>query len=95
MKTSQVKSYYERYKYAVTKYGYRYLFDCYNNPSWAKIRAEREIIEECINKDGYGYSVISYNASIFTCGYLFKRDNELWFAVHTPSYYGEMKVGED
>ena len=94
MRTSQVKSYYERYMYAVSKHGYRRICDCYANPSWSKIRAEREIVEECINKGGYAYSVISYNTSIFTCGYLFKRNGELWFAVHTPSYYGEMKVEE-
>lgn len=95
MKTSQVKSYYERYKYAVNKYGYRYLYDCYKNPSCAKMRAERAIANEIYSKDGYGYSVISYNTNMFTCGYLFNRDGELWFAVHTPSYYGEMKVEED
>ena len=95
MKTSQVKSYYERYKYAVNKYGYRHLSDCYQNPSWAKIKAERDIVKECYSKDGYGYSVISYNTSRFTCGYLFRKDDELWFAVHTPSDYGKMKVEED
>ena len=95
MKTSQVKSYYESYRYAVNKYGYRSIYDCYKNPSCAKMRAERAIANEIYSKDGYGYSVISYNTSIFTCGYLFNRDDELWFAVHTPSYYGEMKVEED
>ena len=95
MKTSQVKSYYERYKYAVNKYGYRHLSDCYKNPSWAKVRAEEAIFNEIYSKGGYGYSVISYNTNMFTCGYLFNKDDELWFAVHTPSYYGEMKVEED
>ena len=95
MKTSQVKSYYERYKYAVSKHGYRGILDCYKTASWAKIKAERDIVTECYKKGGYAYSVISYNTSIFTCGYLFNKDGELWFAVHTPSYYGEMKVEED
>ena len=95
MKTSRVKEYYQSYMRAVNYYGHRKVSDCYNNPSWAKIRAEREIVEEYINRDGYGYSVISYNTSIFTRGYLFKRNGELWFAVHTPNYYGEMKVQGD
>ena len=95
MKTSQVKAYYERYMHAVSKHGYRGIFDCYKNPSCAKMRAERAIADEIYSKDGYGYSVISYNTSIFTCGYLFRKDGELWFAVHTPSYYGEMKAEED
>ena len=95
MKTSQVKSYYERYKYAVSKHGYRGIFDCYKNPSWAKMIAVRDIVTECFSKGGYGYSVISYNTCMFTCGYLFRKDGELWFVVHTPNYYGEMKVEED
>ena len=95
MKTSQVKSYYERYHYAVNYYGHRKVNDCYKNPSYAKMSAERYIVNEMHSKDGYGYSVISYNTSIFTCGYLFRKDDELWFAVHTSKYYGEMKVEED
>ena len=95
MKTSQVKSYYVRYRYEVNYYGYRSIFECYKNPSCAKMSAERAVIDEMCSKDGYGYSVISYNTNMFTCGYLFNRDGELWFAVHTPSYYGEMKVEGD
>ena len=95
MKASRVKEYYQDYMRAVNKYGYRHLSDCYKNPSWAKASAERVIAGEMCSKDGYGYSVISYNTNIFTCGYLFSRDDALWFAVHTPSYYGEMKVGEE
>lgn len=95
MKTSRVKAYYQDYMRAVNKYGYRRICDCYKNPSCAKMRVEREIADEMYSRDGYGYSVISYNTSIFTCGYLFNRDGELRFAVHTPSYYGEMKVEED
>ena len=95
MKTSRVKAYYQEYMRVVNKYGYRHLSYCYNNPSCAKMSAERAIVDQMCSKDGYGYSVISYNTSIFTCGYLFSKDDELWFAVHTPSYYGEIKVEED
>ena len=95
MKTSRVKAYYQNYMYAVSKHGYRRIFDCYANPSRAKESAELAIIKECCDRDGHGYSVISYNTTMFTCGYLFNRDGELWFAVHTPNYYGEMKVEED
>ena len=95
MKTSRVKEYYQYYRRAVNYYGHRRISDCYKNPSCAKISAERAIIDEMRRKAGYGYSVITYNTSIFTCGYLFKRDGELWFVVHTPSNYGKMKVEED
>ena len=95
MKTSRVKAYYQDYMWAVNKYGYRHLGDCYKKPSYAKESAERSIAYMMHIIGGYGYSVITYNTNMFTCGYLFNRDGELWFAVHTPSYYGEMKVEED
>ena len=95
MKTSRVKAYYQDYIRAVSNHGYRVLCDCYKNPSGVKIIAENAIAKEIYSKGGYGYSVISYNTNIFTCGYLFNRDGELWFAVHTPNYYGEMKVEDN
>lgn len=95
MKTSQVKAYYQDYMRAVNYYGHRKILDCYKNPSCAKMGAERDIGKECASRDGYGYSVISYNTCIFTCGYVFHRDGEPWFAVHTPRDYGEMKIEED
>ena len=63
MKTSQVKSYYERYMHAVSKHGYRSIYDCYKNPSGAKVSAERAIANEIYSKGGYGYSVITYNTN--------------------------------
>lgn len=95
MKTSRVKGYYQDYMRAVNRYGYRHLFDCYKKPSCAKMRAERAIADEMYSRDGYGYSVITYSINMFTCGYLFNRDGKQWFAVHTPKYYGEMKVEEE
>lgn len=95
MKTSRAKAYYQDYMYAVNKYGYRHLSDCYKKPSYAKVNAERAIAYRMYIRDGYGYSVISYNTNMFTCGYLFNRDGELWFAVHTPIDCGEIKVQGD
>lgn len=95
MKTSRVKGYYQDYMRAVNRYGYRRICDCYKKPSRAKVYAEEAIDNELYSRDGYGYSVISYNTNMFTCGYLFNRDGQLWFAVHTPSHYGEMKVEEE
>ena len=95
MKTSRVKAYYQSYMRAVNYYGHRKVSDCYKKPSCAKMGAERAIADEIYSKGGYGYSVITYSINMFTCGYLFRKDGELWFAVHTPKYYGEMKVEED
>ena len=95
MKPSRVKAYFRDYMWTVNEYGYRDLSDCYKNPSYAKMRAERIIADEMYYRGGYAYSVISYNTNMFTCGYLFNRDGKQWFAVHTPLDYGEMKVEED
>ena len=95
MKTSRVKAYYQDYMWAVNKYGYRDLCDCYKNPSWAKVRAEREIVEEICNKGGYGYSVISYNISMFTCGYLYRHNGDTYFVIHTPTDRGMMLIEEN
>ncbi len=92
MKQSQLQAYYVRYRGAINTYGYRRLRRCYLNPSPYKCAAENSIFDEMFNNLGYGYTVISYNAQMFTCGYLFSRDGETWFCAHTPTDKGEMKL---
>lgn len=92
MNESKVQAYYRRYQVAVNYYGYRRLRHCYIKPSPYKCAAENRIEKEIFKHAGYGYTVISYNTSIFTCGYLFDRGGETWFCVHTPTDRGEMKI---
>lgn len=95
MKTSKVQSYYERYLYAVRNYGYRAINLCYKTPSSRKINAEARIATEFYTRGGYGYTVISYNSQMFTCGYLYQRNGETYFVIHTPTDYGEMIIKGD
>lgn len=94
MKLSMVQGYYQRYLSAVSRYGYRTVNQCYKTPSVYKISAESDIVTEVFARGGYGYTVISYNTTMFTCGYLFTLHGEMYFAVHTPSDYGVLKVSE-
>lgn len=94
MKASKVQYYYERYIHAIRNYGYRTVNLCYKKPSARKINAERVIAGEYYRKRGYGYTVISYNAHMFTCGYLYQRKGETYFVIHTPTGSGIMKVKE-
>jgi hypothetical protein len=85
MKLSKAHSYYERYLYVVRNYGYRTVNLCYKAPSPRKINAEAIIATELYRKGGYGYTVISYNAQMFTCGYLYQHNGATYFVIHTPT----------
>ena len=81
----------EAYRNAVEKYGYRRLLDCYGSPSGAKCVAEKRILSEMVERNGYGYAITGYNTSLFSCAYLFphpERGN-LILCYETPhhTYY--------
>lgn len=95
MKTSRVKEYYQYYMHAVNYYGHRKVSNCYKNPSQRKKYAEERIAMEAYENRGYGYTVISYNTSIFTCGYLYQRNGNTYFVIHTPTDRGVMLIEED
>lgn len=94
MKLSKVQSYYVRYVYAIRNYGPRAINLCYKKPSSRKINAEARIATELYTRGGYRYTVISYNTHMFTCGYLYQRNGETYFVIHTPTDYGEMRIKE-
>lgn len=79
------------YRRAVNMYGFRYVRDCYVNPSSAKIAAENRILDEMIERNGYGYTVTGYNNAMFTCAYFFphSEDGKLILCYETPynTYY--------
>lgn len=94
MKLSKAHFYYGRYLDAVRRYGYRTVSLCYKTPSTSKINAEVRIATEVYRKGGYGYTVISYNAQMFTCGYLYQHNGATYFVIHTPTDRGVMLVKE-
>ena len=81
----------ESYRHAVNTYGYRYLHDCYGSPSGAKCVAENRILNEMLERNGYGYAITGYNCMMFSCAYLFPHpeDGNLILCYETPyhTYY--------
>ena len=66
----------ESYRNAVDMCGYRHLLDCYGSPSGAKCVAEKRILNEMVERNGYGYAVTSYNTMFFSCAYLFPHPGD-------------------
>lgn len=81
----------ESYRHAVNTRGYRMVDDCYSRPSAAKEVAEISIWNKMKERNGYGYTVVSYNTSTFTCAYLFERPEDgnmiLCYETAYHSYY--------
>ena len=57
--------------------------DVYARPSTAKRRAEQNIINYLVDQNGYGYRVMSYNAQMFTVGYIIRNENGKCFVYET------------
>ena len=47
------------------------VYGAYKHPSDAKVRAERAILREMTQRNGWGYKVINHTCQHFTAGYLF------------------------
>lgn len=81
----------ELYRRTVNKFGYRYLLDCYEKPSDAKCVAEGRIVNEMLERKGYGYTITGYNSMTFSCAYLFQHPEgeNLILCYETPqnTYY--------
>lgn len=94
VKTANYKKYadlLESYRHAINEYSNRSVFDCYAKPSEAKKAAEYVILLEMRERNGYGYTVVSYNTMVFTCAYLFPHPEDgnliLCYETHANTYY--------
>ena len=68
------------------------IFGAYKHPSEEKIRAERAVLREMTQRNGWGYKVINHTCQNFTAGYLF-TDTEtgvITLRVHTAQNVYEM-----
>lgn len=99
MTKSKINYYFQRYLACVERYGTRAINQCYAHPSIYKRRAEHSISAECYHNGGWAYSVITYNAQMFTCGYLYQKVDPatgeyvgVFFKVHTPTDSGEIQL---
>lgn len=68
------------------------IFGAYKNPSEAKIRAERAVLREMTQRNGWGYKVINHTCQHFTTGYLFTDPDTgvITLCVHTAQNSYEM-----
>jgi hypothetical protein len=58
----------------------------YKNCSYYKTRAEKSIIDEMIKNNGWGYKILGYNCSQFSCAYLMQdEDGVIKIVYHTAS----------
>jgi len=85
-KTTTMKRAYNSYKYAWNKYGYRYLYECYDRPSRAKSEAINYCYELEHKYNGYNGTIIGYNTCTFSYGFLFDKDGKTYFAYITRDY---------
>lgn len=93
MTKSKVREYWERYVFNVGCHGIRQLNDVYGKASYAKQEAWNQIAKECADNNGFKLSVITYSATYFTAGYMYKDGDKLTFCVHTPTDSGTMELG--
>jgi len=61
------------------------LNDCYERCSEAKKKAFENCRKMCYEDDGYGLKIISHNGFMFTAGYLYKKDNDIWLCYITKT----------
>lgn len=75
----------------------RNLYDCYANPSKAKEWYYNQCKEVCVENDGYGLTVLSYNTYVFTVAFIGFRWGEKCFFFITPNhcYYCPLSELED
>lgn len=61
------------------------VYGAYKHPSEAKIRAERAVLREMTQRNGWGYKVINHNCQHFTVGYLFTNHDTgaITLRIHT------------
>lgn len=59
------------------------VYECYTKPSTRKCVAERAIMHEMAENNGYDYRILSYNSQMFTCAYRYKLGNTEMLVFHT------------
>lgn len=93
MTRSKVREYWERYVFNVSCHGPRQLHDVYNKWSDAKQEAWDQIAKECMDRNGFKLSIITYSAQHYTAGYMYKDGDKLMFRVHTSADSDTMEIG--
>lgn len=80
-KTSREINAYLRYRQSTE----HYLKTVYKNPSWAKERAEAEIIQYMLSINGRDYRIISHNMNTFSAGFIAEENGKTYFYYFTAN----------
>lgn len=90
---NRVRELWERYVFNVGFHGARTIHDVYGRPSSTKVSIWNDIVKSCEADSGFKCSVITYNCHFFTAGYMFKKDDKLFFKGITKSCSGIIEIG--
>jgi hypothetical protein len=73
-----IKTYFMSHYFSVNQF--------YSNPSYNKVKAEKDCINRMIELNGTGYKVLGGNCMFFTCGYMDKTENTLYIETYENTY---------
>lgn len=75
------------YKWAMSYYGQRGLWDCYSKPSFAKVQAYNRCLCDRMDLRGYEATVVGYNCTMFSYAFKYDLTDELTGEVCTHLRY--------
>ena len=62
------------------------IFQAYNRPSDAKIRAFDYCLDLMSKLDGHGIRIVGHNCMTFSAGFEFEKDGRRYYCHITPTY---------
>lgn len=71
------------------------LHDAYNKYSNKKELAYNDCINLMNSLNGENFTIISYNAWMFTCGFIYKNNDKLYFVYISPTKTEQLLIKED
>ena len=71
------------------------LHDCYKSYSMLKYAAYEYQRELQLMRDGFNFKIISYNGYMFSVGFYYRMDNELYFHYATNKTAFDFNVTDD
>ena len=70
------------------------IYQCYDKPSYFKVRAFNECKDACDACDGWGFKILSYNTFMFTIAYQYKKDGKTWLHYESDKSVRDFIIDE-
>lgn len=70
------------------------LWQCYERPSYYKVRAYEYCKSLCAQMNGWGFKIIGYNTSMFSIGFKYKKDDKTMFHYETNRTTLDFEIDE-